>query len=222
VADFIKFAQELGVKISANTPEQIAESYNKLQQLTRENDALKMLQPLAIRTMAKAEYTTNNIGHYGLGFEFYSHFTSPIRRYSDVLAHRILFKNLKRATRVEKEALEGMCKHISAQERAATAAERESIKYKQVEYIKKHVGEEFDGVVNGIIDRGLFIELKHSRCEGMIAFSTLGEPFMVGHGRLEAKGVNTGDTFKMGQEVRVLITGADLAKRQIEMELVEG
>ena len=222
VADFGKFAAELGFKMTLDTPRQIADSYNSLAKAARENEELRLLEPIAIRTMAKAVYTTENIGHYGLGFENYSHFTSPIRRYADVLAHRILFKNLGGKTyRANKEDLEAQCKHISAQERKAMTAERESIKYKQVEFISKHVGEMMDGHISGMIDRGLFIELAGSKAEGMIAFETLDEPYDLDESRLKAVGRRSKKVFKMGDKVRVEILDADLLKRRIEMKLEE-
>ena len=223
VAEFARFAFELGVKMKTDTPEQIAKSYNDLAKLAEKDDSVKMLQPIAIRTMAKAEYSTDNIGHYGLGFEFYSHFTSPIRRYSDVLAHRILYQVLEgKNYRNNKEKLEAQCKHISLMERKATDSERESIKYKQVEFIEKHVGEAFDGVISGIIDRGIFVELVHSKCEGIVGFDTVDEPFEVKDGRLKAVGLKTGKTYKMGDTVRVIVTNADIQRRQIDMTFEDG
>ena len=172
--------------------------------------------------MAKAAYTSENIGHYGLAFDFYSHFTSPIRRYSDVLAHRILQKVLtEKNYRVNKSELEDNCVHISSMERKAMDAERESIKYKQVEFIEKHVGETFEGVISGIIDRGLFVELKHSKCEGMVSFDTIPESFDIAEGRLKATGNRTGQVFKMGDSIKVVIQSADMERRQIDMTLAE-
>lgn len=222
VKDLAVFAKELGFQIKYSSPQEIAASFNKLVAAAEKDGALKLLQPLAVRTMAKAEYSTDNIGHYGLAFDFYSHFTSPIRRYSDVLAHRILEQNLGAGTmRVDSVKLQEKCKHISQQERKAMAAERESIKYKQVEFMEKHIGKEFDGFISGIIDRGIFVELKDSKCEGMITFDRMDEPFDVSEGRLQAKGLKYGTILKMGDLVKVKILATDLAKRQIEMELVE-
>jgi ribonuclease R len=221
VRELALFAKEMGVQMRVNTPKEIAASFNKLAAESEKNEALKLLMPLAIRTMAKAEYSTENIGHYGLAFDFYSHFTSPIRRYSDVLAHRILFQNLGEQTvRYDKGRLQEQCRHISAMERKAMEAERESIKYKQVEFMQKHVGEVFDGLVSGIIERGIFIELLESKCEGMVGFDTLDEPFDVGEGRLRAKGMRSGRVIKMGDPVKVRIVETNLQRRQIEMELV--
>ncbi len=220
VGDLARFAKEMGFDIHFSTPRQIADSYNRLAKAARTNDALKMLEPMAIRTMAKAEYTTENIGHYGLAFAYYAHFTSPIRRYADVLTHRILEKNLKRVHRVKKVNLEEQCKYISNQERKAMTAERESIKYKQVEFILDHVGKVFEGRISGIIDRGLFVELVESRCEGLIGFDTLRDSFDVAASRLKAKGLRTKKEFKMGDLVKVKILDADLSRREIDMALV--
>ncbi len=223
VAELALFAKELGFEMNIGSPKEVAKSFNRLVKEAGTNPALHLLQPLAVRTMAKAEYSPNNIGHYGLAFNFYSHFTSPIRRYSDVLAHRILERNLGSHTwRADKTELEDMCKHISQQERKAMEAERESIKYKQVEFIEKHVGEVFDGLVSGMIDRGIFVELVESKCEGMVSFDRMSEPFDIAEGRLSAKGMRTGKLIKMGDKVKVRILRADLARKQIDMELVAG
>lgn len=221
LADFASFAKEMGVKMNLDTPAQIAKSFNNLAKEAETNDPLKILEPLAIRTMSKAEYSTNNIGHYGLGFEHYAHFTSPIRRYADVLVHRILEKNLEGTFRMDKNQLEAKSKHISMQERKAVSAERESIKYKQVEWAKEHIGETFDAYVSGMIERGLFVTLKNSLVEGMIGFDTLDDRYEV-EGRLKSTGKRTGKVFKMGDTLRVKLTSADLDKRQIELELVDG
>jgi len=222
VEDLARFALELGFQMKINTPKEIANSYNRLAEAALADPALKMLEPIAIRTMAKAAYSSDNIGHYGLAFEYYSHFTSPIRRYSDVLAHRILEPNLAPDAflRVKKDKLEEQCKHISKQERCAMEAERESVKYKQVEFMDKHIGEVFEGFVSGIGERGLYIELKESRAEGMVSFDTMSEPFeFSGGSRLRVRGLHTGNVIKMGDVVQVRVTGANLAKRQIDMQL---
>ncbi len=221
VADFAKFAKELGVKIALDNPKALIKSFNSLAKLARKDKGLRILEPIAIRTMSKAEYSTDNIGHYGLGFDNYSHFTSPIRRYSDVLAHRILEKNLEKDYRANKNDLEIQCKHISVMERKAMTAERESVKYKQVEFIEKHIGEVFEGYISGMIDRGIFVELKANKCEGMVTFDRMPEPYNLDNSRLKATGRKTGHVLKMGDTVYVKIRSADLAKRKIDMDWVE-
>lgn len=222
LSDFALFAKALGHTMKIDTPQQIAESFNLLSEAAKKDEQLKMLEPLAIRTMAKAEYSPDNIGHYGLGFEFYSHFTSPIRRYSDVLTHRILYQNLGKETkRVDKAKLDQMCKHISAQERKATDAERESIKYKQVEYISDHIGKVFEGRISGMIDKGIFVELIDSKAEGLIKFSALSESYNVADSRLVATGKRTGHEIRMGDRVHVKVLDTDMESRQIEFKLIE-
>ncbi|MBK6932374.1 MAG: ribonuclease R [Saprospirales bacterium] len=222
VTEFARFASEMGHPMKVNTPKQIAQSYNALMRAARKDDRLKILEPLAIRTMAKAVYSSNNIGHYGLGFSHYTHFTSPIRRYADVLAHRLLERNLDgRTYRVEKSKLEEQCKHISAQEKKAADAERESVKYKQAELLRRHLGEVFEGYVSGMIDRGFFVELPGSLAEGLVEFKYLDDLYSLEEGNLRAKGRRYGKVIRMGDKVRVRIVGVDLQKRQIEMELVE-
>lgn len=222
VTEFARFASELGYKMQVDTPKQIAQSFNGLMKASRTNDKLKLLEPLAIRTMAKAVYSTNNIGHYGLGFTHYSHFTSPIRRYSDVLAHRILERNLDGKTyRVDKTKLEEQCKHVSNQEKKAADAERESVKYKQAELLRRHIGEEFEGIISGMIDRGFFVELPGSKAEGLVEFKYLDDAYVVEEGNLRATGRRYKRQFRMGDRVKIRVVSVDLQKRQIEMELAD-
>ncbi len=216
--DFQKFARELGFSLQIDTPKQVSQSFNKLAAAAKDNELLRLLEPLAIRTMSKAIYTTNNIGHYGLAFDYYTHFTSPIRRYSDVLVHRILDANLEGTHREKKDALEAMCKHISDRERAAMTAERESIKYKQMEYLKEKVGEVFDGVISGVIESGIFVELVDSRAEGMISFRTMGGGFYMT--APYTAGSKTGEKYTIGQPVSVRIKKIDMSVRQMDLEMV--
>jgi ribonuclease R len=222
ILDFALFAKEFGFQMKVDSPDNIVKSFNALAEAKDKNPALKMLEPLAIRTMAKAEYSSNNIGHYGLAFEFYSHFTSPIRRYSDVIAHRILFENLNESElRVDKELLESRCRHISKQERKAMDAERESIKYKQVEFMLDHVGQEFEGTISGMIERGIFVEVHDVKAEGMIPFKTMGEAYILAPSKLKAISKISGHEIRMGEKVKVKLIDADLTARQLEFRLIE-
>jgi ribonuclease R len=223
VEELAMFAEALGYKMDLRTPQSIANSYNELLAKASEDPMVKMLAPIAIRTMAKAIYTSENIGHYGLGFENYTHFTSPIRRYADVLVHRLLDANLDKGSlyKTNPMKLEEICKHISAQERKAVTAERESIKYKQTEFMLDNVGEEFDGIINGLADFGVFVELSDNYVEGMITFADMDEPYDLGSGKLSITGRKTGKTLKMGDQLRVRIEDVDLERRRIDMALVK-
>lgn len=218
--DLASFAKELGFEMKMNTPKEITKSLNRLYEESQKNNALKMLQPLGIRAMAKAEYSTNNIGHYGLAFDLYSHFTSPIRRYSDILAHRILFQNLNDTFRVNKKRLDEQCKHISNQERKAMDAERESVKYFQLLFIQDHIGEEFTGVIAGMIERGLFIDLDDNHVEGFIPFDQMNDRFVLSDNRLKVFGRSSGLMLSMGDKVKVKVESADPETKRIELRFV--
>jgi len=219
VAEFSRYALQMGYKMDIDTPKQTAAAYTKLMSEAESNDALKLLVPLAIRTMAKAVYTTENIGHYGLAFDNYTHFTSPIRRYADVLVHRLLYKNLEQPFRTDEEELEMQCKHISNQERKAMEAERESVKYKQVEYLKERIGQQFEGVVSGLIERGMFVELVDNQCEGLVSFSSIEEPILL-ESRFIAKGQWSGDAYRIGSPVKVEIISVDMDRKEVDMKLI--
>lgn len=213
-------AAEFGIKLNMDTPRQIAESLNRLTSESSNQDVLSVLRPMAIRSMAKAVYSTERIGHYGLGFDYYTHFTSPIRRYSDILSHRILYKNLTEEYRVKEQELEEMCIYISGRERSAINAERESIKFKQVEYLYEHIGEELDGIIRSIIERGMFIELVESQADGMVRFDKFDESFSLHPARIKATGNKSGKIYRIGDRVRVRVDEVDLEKKQIEFAII--
>ena len=224
VAELARFAAAMGFDMDIQSPRSIGKSYNRLIEQARKEPGLKLLAPLAIRTMAKAVYSTDNIGHYGLGFSHYTHFTSPIRRYSDVLAHRILERNLGQGAlyQTDKNKLSEQCGHISRQEKRAADAERDSIKYKQAEFMSKHVGDVFNGLVSGLTDFGVFVELIDSHCEGLIPFERLPDNFEFASGKLSMRGRRTGSSIRMGDEVKIRILDTDIQRRRIEMAWVEG
>jgi ribonuclease R len=218
VEDLLTFAMEFGFKLD---PKNVAKSFNRLMLESEQNEALKVIIPLAIRTMAKAEYSTENIGHYGLAFEYYSHFTSPIRRYSDVIAHRLLEKNLQQIYRTDLATLDNQCSHISKQERKAMDCERESIKYKQVEFMEHSVGGTFKARVSGMSEKGFFAEMTENKCEGMVKFETLPENYELDATRLRAISRKSKKIIKIGDLVTVKVASADLKSRRIDLELVE-
>lgn len=220
LVDFAQFAAEMGFKFDLKDKNSITRSFNKLADLAKTNELLRLLEPLAIRTMAKAEYTTGNIGHYGLGFDFYTHFTSPIRRYSDVLSHRILFKNLTEIYRVDKESLEIKTRHISLQERKAMDAERESVKYKMAEFMIRYIGQELDGIVTGMSDKGIYIEVPGIKAEGFVAFDGLPDSYYVTESRYKAVSRFGGNDITIGAHCRVKVVRSDKSTRKIDMELI--
>ncbi len=220
--DFGLFAKELGFPMKLDTPKNVAKSFNDLAKEAQTNEVVALMQPMAIRTMSKAIYTTENIGHYGLAFDNYTHFTSPIRRYSDLLVHRILAKNLEdNYNRVKKADLEAKCGHISTMEKKAMTAERDSIKYKQVEYLMDKVGQTFEGFISGIIDQGIFIELKESKAEGLIGFNQFTESYEIASSRLYAIGNKSGTRLAMGTKVKVELLDTNIELKQIDLKLVE-
>jgi ribonuclease R len=218
---FIQFAARYGHTFNTKTPEAIAESFNQMLRDAQGRPEQHVLEQLGIRTMAKAIYTTENIGHYGLGFKNYCHFTSPIRRYPDILVHRILEKVLQGVVEPEKK-LEQKCKHCSDKERAAMEAERAANKYKQVEYMQDFVGEEFDGVISGVASFGFWVETIEHKCEGLVSINSLLEydDFRLVEGDYSLVGLRSGRKFAMGDKVRIKVVAANLSKRQLDYEWV--
>ena len=181
-----------------------------------------IIENLAIRTMAKAVYSTQNIGHYGLSFQYYSHFTSPIRRYPDMMAHRLLEQYASGKTQVNEEDLEHWCKHSSEMEHKATKAERDSTKYFQVLFMQNTEGDEFDGYVSGMSEWGIYIELEDNKCEGMIKMRDLpGDYYSFDEKNFQAVGQRSKKAINLGAKLRVKVLTADLARRQLNFGLVE-
>lgn len=218
---FISFAKKFGHKFDTSSPENIAESFNTMLQDVQGKPEQHVLEQLGIRTMAKAAYTTENIGHYGLGFENYCHFTSPIRRYPDVLVHRVLEGVLNDKVKADKK-MEQKCKHCSERERAAMEAERAANKYKQVEYMKDFLGEEFEGVISGVAAFGFWVETIDHKCEGMVSITSLAEydEFRLVDTDYSLVGMRSGRRFRMGDRVRIKVIAANLEKRQLDYEWV--
>ena len=218
---FVAFAKKYGHTFDTSTPEGIASSFNQMLQDVHGKPEQHVLEQLGIRTMAKAVYTTENIGHYGLSFEHYCHFTSPIRRYPDVLVHRILEDCLNNTIEPDKK-LEHKCKHCSERERAAMESERAANKYKQVEYMQQFLGEEFDGVISGVASFGFWVETVDHKCEGLVSLNSLLEfdDFRLIEGDYSLAGMRSGRKFRMGDKIRIKIVAANLTKRQLDYEWV--
>ncbi|MGZ8557142.1 MAG: ribonuclease R, partial [Chitinophagaceae bacterium] len=218
---FIAFANKFGHKFDSSTPEATAASFNQLLKDAHGKPEQHVLEQLGIRTMAKAKYTIENVGHYGLGFEHYCHFTSPIRRYPDVMVHRILQEVLDSKFIVDKK-LEEKCKHCSERERAAMDSERAANKYKQVQYMRNYLGEDFDGVISGVASFGFWVETVEHKCEGLVSVNSLLEYDEFRH--LESDyclvGMRSGRKFRMGDKVRIKVAAANLIKRQLDYEWV--
>lgn len=218
---FMEFARKYGHKFDVSTPEKIAESFNQMLEDVKGKPEQHVLEQLGIRTMAKAAYTTQNIGHYGLAFEYYCHFTSPIRRYPDVLVHRVLESILIQKPIIDKK-MEEKCKHCSERERSAMECERAGNKYKQVEFMSERLGQEFDGVISGVASFGFWVETVNEKCEGLISIVSLGEydEFMHVESDYSLVGRRSGRKFKMGDKIRIRVVSANLEKRQLDYEWI--
>lgn len=219
---FAAFAARFGHVFDKTSPEKIAQSFNEMLRLAKGKPEQHVLESLGIRTMAKAVYTTDNIGHYGLGFENYCHFTSPIRRYPDILVHRVLFECLNEEVKPVKN-MEQQCRHCSDMERKAMDAERSANKYKQVEYMQDYVGEDFEAVVSGVAAFGFWAETVAHKCEGMVGMADLSQidDFEFLEHEYALIGRHTGLRFRIGDKVKVRVASANLDRRQIDYELLE-
>ncbi len=221
LAPFVAFARKYGHEFDMSSPEKIAESFNQMLRDAHGKPEQHVLEQLGIRTMAKAIYTTENIGHYGLGFEYYCHFTSPIRRYPDILVHRILQQCLEGNIQIDKK-LEQKSKHCSERERAAMECERAANKYKQVEYMQNFLGEEFEGVISGVSAFGFWVETVEHKCEGLVSIASLSEydDFRLIETDYSLVGMRSGRKFRMGDKVMIKVVAANLTKRQLDYEWV--
>ncbi|MDB5227756.1 MAG: ribonuclease [Bacteroidota bacterium] len=220
--DFSLFAQKFGYKIQFDNPKQIARELNRLMEEIAGKPEEAVLQQLAIRTMSKAIYTTDNIGHYGLGFDYYTHFTSPIRRYPDVMVHRLLAKILENKKLPAKSELEFQCKHSSERERAAADAERASIKYKMAEFMLDRIGEEFAGVISGVKNWGIYVDIPEYNCEGLVRVETMtDDSYAFDERKMRMLGKRYGHIFQLGDRVNVILTGVDIEKKTIDFEMAK-
>jgi ribonuclease R len=219
---FTRIAAKLGYEVHAESRKALSQSMNRLIKQVVGKPEQNLIETLALRAMAKAVYTTKNIGHYGLAFDYYTHFTSPIRRYPDMMVHRLLEHYLRGGKTVDEEEYEGKCRHASEMERKAIDAERASIKYKQVEYLADKVGEVYDGIIAGVTDWGIYVEINENKCEGMIPIRELNDDFYeFDEENYTITGRRKGRRFQLGDPIRVEIYRVNLEKRQLDLLLAE-
>ncbi len=217
------FIQRFGYKLKTEgNKKEVSRSLNSLLGQVKGRPEENLIETITIRTMAKAVYTTVNVGHYGLAFDYYTHFTSPIRRYPDMMVHRLLEKYLSGGRSVNTAKLEEQCEHSSNMEQVAANAERASIKYKQVEFMSAHLGEEFDGVISGVTEWGLYVEINENKCEGLVPIRDLEDDYY----EFDEKnycltGRHKKRNYRLGDPIRIQIARANLEKKQLDFALIE-
>jgi ribonuclease R len=222
LGNFALFAARFGYKINTKSDKEIAKSLNYLMEDVEGKKEQNVLTQLAIRSMAKAVYTTKKTSHYGLAFDHYTHFTSPIRRYPDVMVHRLLAAYLNNEKSANEEEYEAASSHSSTMEKRAADAERASIKYKQAEYLEENIGNTFTGIISGVTEWGMYVEIIENKCEGMVRLRDIADDFYV----LDEKnyciiGQRKKKKYQLGDEVKVKVKKVDLAKRQIDFTLIQ-
>lgn len=219
---FNMFASRFGLSIQTNSQKAISASFNNLLNEVEGKPEQNIIQSMAVRSMMKAYYTTTKTSHYGLAFDYYTHFTSPIRRYPDLMAHRLLFSYLNKGKSAGEKEYEERCKHSSQMEVQAAEAERASVRYKQVEYIKDFIGERFNGIISGVTEWGIYVEITDYKCEGMVRMANLTDDFYEYDPTNQwIIGRRTKKTYQLGGELEVIVKNTDLQRRQIDLELVQ-
>ena len=219
---FVEFVQKLGFKMRVGSRKALADSYNNLFAQIEGRGEEYMIDSIAIRTMSKAFYSTENIGHYGLAFPYYTHFTSPIRRYPDLMVHRLLEHYLAGGNSASAEEYEEYCKHCSLMEKKAADAERTSVKYKQAEFLSDKIGQTFAAHISGVSKWGMYAEIEGNKCEGMIPIGSLRDDYyMLDEDNYQVIGRRYGKCYKLGDPVRIQVKGVDMMKKQIDFLLVE-
>jgi VacB/RNase II family 3'-5' exoribonuclease len=214
-----EFVKRFGYSVKTRGRKAISESLNQMLKESHDSPESNMIETLTVRSMAKAIYTTSNVGHYGLAFDYYTHFTSPIRRYPDVMVHRLLQDYLDGKKSPASEPYEELCSHSSEREKMASDAERTSIKYMQVKYMEEFVGQDFTGVISGVTSWGVYVELIENHCEGMIRIRDFKDDYYT----FDEKnycifGEETGKIYQLGDTLRIRVKSADVDKKQLDFE----
>ena len=219
--DLKLFLTSMGYEIIRKKNKPITYSLNNIMKDAEKRGELDLISPVIIRAMSKAVYSTDNVGHYGLAFDYYTHFTSPIRRYADLVVHRSLIDFLNEQNiGTDSKHLNYICNHISKMEKQAVDAERASIKYMQVKFLSKFIGDTFEGTISGLTEWGMYVELLENKCEGMISLKSMSDDqYFFDPGTMTVTGYHSQNSFKMGQEVKVRVKKTNLFKRQIDFIL---
>ena len=221
LGNFKEFIKRFGYAMETSEEKNISKEMNKILEQVKGKPEANLIETLAVRSMAKAKYSTDNVGHYGLAFPYYTHFTSPIRRYPDMMVHRLLARYLDGGKSADKNVYEALCKHSSIMEQRAAEAERASIKYKMVEFMQDKVGQEFDGLISGVTEWGIYVELIETKIEGMISVRAMKDDFYYyDEDNYSLVGRASDKRYTLGDKVRVKVLNADLEQKHLDFVMV--